>query len=267
MSISESDKSYLLNIFQRIPPAHVALFLRLTRLYPTYIVDDSIKREKVILTIVNEIINNDYKNDVWPDIMSINRVPRLAEQVLFSNEHKRLLTVIDRLQCRFELQPHRFRIYQLVPMIKTCFICKKQLKESTFDEVCHIIGRNNVYQCVLYKTECCDFVYKYGHSRNRRTRERIIAPDAIFKQEFIHLFDHLIYERSLLVTFTSLVYEAATSFQSFTNATNADIDQNRNFNNEVPVKNKPHAKYFTAVSNHIFYLQIVILLSLHTTDQ
>ena len=52
MSISESDKSYLLNIFQRIPPAHVALFLRLTRLYPTYVVDDSIKREKVILTIV-----------------------------------------------------------------------------------------------------------------------------------------------------------------------------------------------------------------------
>ncbi|CAF4490286.1 unnamed protein product, partial [Rotaria magnacalcarata] len=185
-------------------------------------------------------------SDVWPAIMSINRIPELVEQVLLKDESKRLLSAIDRLQPKFELQSHRFQIYQLVPMTKMCFICKNHLGEPIFDENCYIIGRNNVYQCVLHKNECCDIVYKYGYSRNRRTRERIILPDAIFKQEFIHLFDHLVYERRLLVAFTNLIYEAASSFQSFTNATNADIDQNRNFNNEIPVKHKLHSKYFAA---------------------
>lgn len=49
MNTFELDKSYLLNMFQRIPPSHIALFLRLIRLYPTNIVDDSMKREKTIL--------------------------------------------------------------------------------------------------------------------------------------------------------------------------------------------------------------------------
>ncbi len=48
MNLLKSDRNFLLNIFQRIPPSHVALFLRLIRLYPTNIVDD-------------------YKDDIWPD--------------------------------------------------------------------------------------------------------------------------------------------------------------------------------------------------------
>ncbi|CAF4457171.1 unnamed protein product [Rotaria socialis] len=246
MSVSESDRNYLLNIFRRIPPSHVALLLRLIRLYPINIINDPMKREEFILDILNEVSNCDYKNDIWPDIMAINRVPELVEEVRLTDEQKRLLAAIDRLQCRFELQPHRFRIYQLIPTIKHCFMCKGQLGEPIFDEVCNIIGRNNVYQCVLYKNECCDFVYKYGHFRNRRTRERLILPDAIFKQEFIHLFDHVVYERVLLVAFTNLVYEAASNFQSYTDATNADIDQNRNLNNDVPIQNKLNSKYFAA---------------------
>lgn len=260
MNTFELDKSYLLNMFQRIPPSHIALFLRLIRLYPTNIVDDSMKREKTILTIVNEITNNDYTNDIWSEIMSINRIPELVEQVLLNHEHKRLLAAIDRLQYKFELQPHRFQIYQLVPQVKACFMCKNQLGEPIFDEVCHLIGRNNIYQCVLYKIDCCDFVYKYGYCRNRRTRERYVLPNAIFKQEFIHLFDHLIYERSLLVSFTNLVYRAASNFQSYTDATNADIDQNRNLHNEAPIKTKLHAKYFTTVNNNKYYLIMFLCL-------
>ncbi|CAF4737013.1 unnamed protein product, partial [Rotaria magnacalcarata] len=80
---------------------HIALFLRLIKLYPINIVDDSMKREKTILAIINEITNNDYRSDVWPAIMSINRIPELVEQVLLKDESKRLLSAIDRLQPKF----------------------------------------------------------------------------------------------------------------------------------------------------------------------
>ncbi|CAF1418168.1 unnamed protein product [Adineta steineri] len=174
------------------------------------------------------------------------RIPELVDQVLLSNENERLLSAIEKLQCRFELQPHRFRIYQLLPISKICITCQSILGEPKFDEICNIIGRNDIYNGVLYKNECCDMIYKYGYIRNQRTRERLVVPDAVFKQEFIHLFDRLLYERSLLVAFTNLVGEAASNFQSYTNATNADIDQNRNFNNQLPIKNKIHRKYFAA---------------------
>jgi hypothetical protein len=67
MNLLESDRNFLLNIFQRIPPSNVALFLRLIRLYPTNIVDDYKKRERTILAIVNEVIDTDYKDDIWPE--------------------------------------------------------------------------------------------------------------------------------------------------------------------------------------------------------
>ncbi|CAF1404370.1 unnamed protein product [Adineta steineri] len=210
------------------------------------IVDNYFKREQTILAIINETTNSDYKANIWPKIMSISRIPELVDQVLLSNENERLLLAIEKLQCRFELQPHRFRIYQLLPISKICIICQGILGEPKFDEICNIIGRNDIYNGVLYKNECCDMIYKYGYIRNRRTRERLLIPDAIFKQEFIHLFDRLIYERSLLVAFTNLLHGAASNFLSYTNATNADIDQNRNFNNQLPIKNKIHSKYFAA---------------------
>ncbi|CAF4004811.1 unnamed protein product, partial [Rotaria sp. Silwood1] len=144
-----------------------------------------------------------------PNTMTINTIPELVEKVLLSNEHERLLLAIEQLQARFELQPHRFQIYQLVPKTKTCIICQIKLKEPEFDEACIIIGRNNVYNGILYKNECCDIIYKYGHMRNRRTRERFVVSDAIFKQEYIHLFDHLIYERILIIGFTNLIQQAA----------------------------------------------------------
>jgi hypothetical protein len=250
MNILNSNTNFLLDIFQYVPPSHVALFLRLIRLYPMNIVDDNMKREQNILAIINETTSSDYKADIWSKIMSVNRIPELVEQVFLSNEHGRLLLAIEKLQSRFELQLHRFRIYQLLPITKICIMCKNALGEPKFDEICNIIGRNDMYHGVLYKNECCDIVYKYGHARNRRTRERLVEPDAIFKQEFIHLFDHLIYERLMLVSFTNLVHEAASNFQSYTSATNADIDQNRNLNNQLPIKNKLHSKYFAAVSTY-----------------
>ena len=111
----------------------------------------------------------------------------------------------------------------------------------------------------MYKTECCDLVYKYGHVRNRRTRERFVTSNAIFNQKFLHLFDHVIYERRLVVSFTNLVYEAATNFQSYCNATNSDIDQNRNFNDESSINNKLHSKFFAAVcSDHGIVLSFTL---------
>ncbi|CAF1391777.1 unnamed protein product [Didymodactylos carnosus] len=201
------------------------------------------KREQTILAIVNETTSNNYKADIWPEIMSVSRIPELAEQVLLTNEHERLQLAIEKLQNRYELQPHRVRIHQLIPLIKICLTCHNRLGEPKFDEISTIIGRDNVYQCLLYKHECCDFIYKYGHASNRRTRERFVTPDAIFKQEFIHLFDHLIYERALLISFTNLVNEAASNFQSYTKATNVNIDQNRNFNKEAPINSKLCSKY------------------------
>jgi hypothetical protein len=242
-----SNKDFLLDFLQYVPPAHVALFLRLIRLYPMNIVNDSMKREQTILAIINETTSSDYKADIWAKIMSINRIPELVEQVLLSNEDERLLLAIEKLQFRFELQPHRFLIHQLVPPSTTCFMCHNQLGEPKFDEISSIITRDNVYSGVMYKNKCCDLVYKYGHVRNRRTRERFVTPDAIFNQKFLHLFDHVVYERRLLVTFTNLVYEAATSFQSYTKATNSDIDQNRHSNSESPSINKLHRKSFSAV--------------------
>ncbi|CAF2920926.1 unnamed protein product [Rotaria sp. Silwood2] len=244
MDVSESNKNFLLNIFQYVAPSHVALFLRLIRLYPMNIVSDFRKREQNILAIVNEVTGKDYQANIWPSIMSINRIPQLVEQVLLSNEHERLLLAIEQLQARFALQPHRFQIYQLVPKTKTCIICQIKLKEPEFDETCIIIGRNNVYNGILYKNECCDIIYKYGHMRNRRTRERFVVSDAIFKQEYIHLFDHLIYERILIIGFTNLIQQAASNFQSYTNATNADIDQNRSFRKQDPVQEKLQPKSF-----------------------
>ncbi|UJR18795.1 hypothetical protein I4U23_005701 [Adineta vaga] len=247
MDVSESNKKFLLNIFQDVPPSHVALFLRLVRLYPMNIVDDFRKRERTILAIVNEVTGSDYQANIWASIMSINRIPELVEQVLLSNEHERLLLAIKQLQNRFELQPHRFQIHQLVPKTKTCVICQNTLKEPEFDETCIIICRNNVYNGILYKNECCDIIYKYGHLRNRRTRERFVVPDAIFQQEYVHLFDHLIYEHILIIGFTNIIQEAASNFQSYTNATNADIDQNRRFNKQDPIQDKLQSKSFATV--------------------
>ncbi|CAF2830380.1 unnamed protein product [Rotaria sp. Silwood2] len=224
MNISKSDADFLLDLFQHVPPSHVALFLRLIRLYPMNVVDDSMKREQTILAIINETISTDYKPDIWPKIMSINRIPELVEQILLSNEHERLVSTIAKLQLRFKLQPHRLLIHQLVPTWTTCFVCHNRLDEPKFDEISSILIRENVYSCVIYKNECCDLIYKYGHVRNRRTRERFVTPDAIFNQKFLHLFDDVMYECQLLVAFTNLFYEAATSFQSYSNATNSNID-------------------------------------------
>jgi hypothetical protein len=215
------------------------------------IVDDFMKREQTILAIVNETTNSVYKADIWPKIMSVSRIPELVEQVLLSNEQERLISAIDKLQTNFELQPHRFQIHQLLPMIKVCMMCQKRLGEPKFDEICNIIGRTNIYHGVLYKNECCDMIYKYGHTRNRRTRERFISLDAIYKQRYIHLYDHLIYERLMMVGFTNLVYEGGSNFQTYTNSINSDIDQNRNLNNEMPIKNKIHSKYFAAVRTYV----------------
>ena len=234
-------------------------FLRLIRLYPMNIVDDSMKREQTILAIINEISSSDYKADIWPKIMSISRIPELVEQILFTNEHERLLLAIEKLKFSFELQTHRFLIHQLVPDSTTCIICHNRLGEPKFDEINDIITRDNIYSCVMYRKECCNLVYKYGHVRNRRTRERFVTSEAIFNQKFLHLFDHAVYERQLLVAFTNLIYEAATSFQSYTNATNLDINQNRNFNGESVIKNKIYSKFFSVVcSNH----RIVVTLTL-----
>ena len=161
MNISGSNTSFLLNLFQYVPPSHVALFLRLIRLYPMNVVDDFMKREQTILAIVNEITISEYQGDIWPNIMSISRIPELVEQVLLSNEHERVLLAIQKLQVRFELQPHRFLIHQLVPASTTCIACHSQLQEPKFDEISSIITRDNVFPCVMYKNECCDFVYKY----------------------------------------------------------------------------------------------------------
>ena len=248
MDISESNRKFLLNIFQYIPPSHIALFLRLIRLYPVNIVDDNRKREQMILTIVNEVTGYSYQANIWPSIMSINRIPELVEQVLLRDEHGRLLSATEKLQTVFELQPHRFRIYQLLPQIKKCVTCGNKLGEPAFDEICVIIGRININNGVLYKNECCNIVYKYGHARNRRTRERFVVLDAIFKQEYIHLFDHLIYERALLIGFTNLIQQAASNFQTYTNATNADIDQNRRFNKQNVTQDKLQSKSFASVN-------------------
>jgi hypothetical protein len=248
MDISESNKEFLLNIFQDVPPSHVALFLRLIRLYPMNIVNDFRKRERTILAIVNEVTGNDYQANIWPNIMSINRIPELVEQVLLTNEHERLLLAIQQLQTKFELQPHRFQIYQVVPKTKTCIVCQNTLKEPEFDEICIIIGRNNVYNGIFYKNECCDIIYKYGYMRNRRTRERFVVPDTIFEQEYIHLFDHLVYERILIIGLTNLIQQATSNFQSYTNATNDDIDQNRRFNKQDPTQDKLQLKSFAAVN-------------------
>ncbi|CAF1233735.1 unnamed protein product [Didymodactylos carnosus] len=106
MNISKSNTNFLLNIFQHIPSSHVALSLRLIRLYPVNIVNDSMKREQPILAIVNETTSNDCKADIWPEIMAVSRIPELAEPVLLTNEHERLQLAIEKLQNRHELQPH-----------------------------------------------------------------------------------------------------------------------------------------------------------------
>ena len=249
MSTLEANKDFLTKLLEHVAPCHVALFLRLLRLYPTNIVDHSMKREETILAIVNETAQSQYDANVWPMIMSINRIPELIDQFLITNENDRLLVAIEHLQNRFELEPSRFRVHQLRPSMRTCFVCQKPLGEPRFDEICDIIGRNNVYPCVSYKNECCDFVYKYGHARNRRTRVRIVVSDAIYRQELICLFDHLIYERSMLVGFSNLICEAASNFQSYTSATTSDIEQNRNLNREAPLVNKLYSKPFATVDD------------------
>jgi hypothetical protein len=211
------------------------------------IVDDPMEREKTILAIFNETTGSDYKADIWPNIMSINRIPELVEQVLLINEDERLLLAIEKLQFQFELQAHRFIIHQLIPSSPTCLMCHNRLGEPKFDEMNIIITRDNVYPCVMYRKECCNLIYKYGYIRNRRTRERFVTSEAIFNQKFLHLFDNVVYERRLVVGFTNLLYEAATSFQSYTNATNLDIDQNRNFNGESALKSKLSSKFFSVV--------------------
>jgi hypothetical protein len=246
MSTSTTNKDFLLDVLRRIPSCHIALFLRL----PIKVVDDGMRREEAILAIINETTDSNYQANVWPIIMSISRIPELVDQLLISDEKTRLALAVQKLQCRFELQPWRFLIYQLLPSTKTCFICHSHLGEPKFDEICDIITRSNVHPCAMYKNECCDFVYKYGHARNRRTRVRLVVPDAIFNQEFIHLFDHLIYERSMLVSFSNLVCQAASNFQSYTHAVSADIDENRHRNNESPMKNKLHSKLLSVVIFH-----------------
>ncbi|CAF3781257.1 unnamed protein product [Rotaria magnacalcarata] len=268
MDISKSDVEFLLDLFKHIPPSHVALFLRLIRLYPMNIVNDSMKREQNILAIINETISTDYKANIWPKIMSINRIPELVEQVLLSNEDERLVAAIAKLQLRFELQPHRFIIHQLVTAGTTCFICHNRLGEPKFDELSNIITRENIYSCVMYKKECCDLIYKYGHVRNRRTRERFVTPDVIFNQKFLHLFDHVVYECQLLVAFTNLFHEAATSFQSYSNATNSKIDQNRNSNSESVVWNKLNPKFFSVtwtwfeICRYLFFMTDLTMIQI-----
>lgn len=136
------------------------------------------------------------------------------------------------------------------------------MEEPKFDEIGSIITRDNVYSCVMYRKECCSLVYKYGHVRNRRTRERFVTPEQIFNQQFLHLFDNVVYERQLIVGFTNLLYEAATSFQAYTNATNLNIDQNRNLTSESPIKNKLYCKFFSVVCNNwkIAHLHYVFIL-------
>jgi hypothetical protein len=95
MDISKSNTNFLLDLFQYVPPAHVALFLRLIRLYPINVVDNSMKREQTILAIINETTSSDYKADIWPKIMSVSRIPELVEQVILNNEHERLLLAIE----------------------------------------------------------------------------------------------------------------------------------------------------------------------------
>ncbi|CAF2047579.1 unnamed protein product [Rotaria magnacalcarata] len=268
MDISKSDVEFLLDLFKHIPPSHVALFLRLIRLYPMNIVNDSMKREQNILAIINETISTDYKANIWPKIMSINRIPELVEQVLLSNEDERLVAAIAKLQLRFEFQPHRFIIHQLVPAGTTCFICHNRLGEPKFDELSNIITRENIYSCVMYKKECCDLIYKYGHVRNRRTRERFVTPDVIFNQKLLHLFDHVVYECQLLVAFTNLFHEAATSFQSYSNATNSKIDQNRNSNSESVVWNKLNPKFFSVtwtwfeICRYLFFMTDLTMIQI-----
>ncbi|CAF3891423.1 unnamed protein product [Rotaria magnacalcarata] len=232
MDISKSDVEFLLDLFKHIPPSHVALFLRLIRLYPMNIVNDSMKREQNILAIINETISTDYKANIWPKIMSINRIPELVEQVLLSNEDERLVAAIAKLQ------------------------------------LSNIITRENIYSCVMYKKECCDLIYKYGHVRNRRTRERFVTPDVIFNQKFLHLFDHVVYECQLLVAFTNLFHEAATSFQSYSNATNSKIDQNRNSNSESVVWNKLNPKFFSVtwtwfeICRYLFFMTDLTMIQI-----
>lgn len=262
MDISESDQSFLSNLFQHIRPAHVALLLRLIRLYPVRIVDDSMAREQAILEILNECTGLDYKPNIWPKIMSINRSPKLLEQIFMHDADERILIAIEKIQLRLELQPHRFKIHQLVPTAKKCCLCQSPLKEPIFDEIGTMITRDHIYSCVMYKSECCDLVYKYGHMRNSRTRERFITPDAIFNQKFLHLFDHVVYERRLLVSFTNLVCEAAANFQSYTNATNMNIDQECNMNNQPSISSKLCPRFFSVVcrTSCIIYLQKVLTL-------
>ena len=65
MSMSDRSKDFLLNIFRNIPLSHLALFLHLLRLYPTNIVNESMKRKKVTMAVVNEVTNCDYEINVW----------------------------------------------------------------------------------------------------------------------------------------------------------------------------------------------------------
>lgn len=247
MDISDCNTKFLLDLFEYITPSNMALFLRLIRLYPMNIVDNQMEREQMILTIFNETTDCSYTADIWPKIMAINRIPKLVEQVLSINVDQRLLLAIEKLQFQFELQMNRFVIHQLVPSITICRICSHRLQEPKFDELNIIITRDNVYPCVMYKKECCDLTYRYGHVRNRRTRERFVTIEEIFNQQFIHLFDNVIYERRLVVAFTNLLYESATSFQSYTNATNLDIDQNKNFNRQPAATKKLSSKFFSTV--------------------
>jgi hypothetical protein len=267
MSTLDENKDFLMKLFEHVAPCHVALFLRLVRLYPTNIVDHSMKREEAILAIVNETAQSQYSANVWPMIMSINRVPELIDQFLINKENDQLLVAIEKLQGRFELQPSRFRVHQLRPSTRTCFVCQSPLGEPKFDEICDIIGRNNVYPCVSYKSECCDFIYKYGHARNRRTRVRMVVSDAIHRQEYICLFDHVIYERSMLVGFSNLICEASSNFRSYTSATNSDIDQNRNRNQEAPLNNRLYSKPFATVGDCLYAHSPIGLLVFFCDDR
>lgn len=261
--MSKSNQDFLFDLFRHITPAHLAIFLRLIRLYPMCIVNDLTKRERTILAIVNEVTNSNYDPNVWPSIMSISRIPELVNQVLLHNEDQCLWSAIKKLQFNFELQSHRFTIHQLIPSCELCLVCGNPLKEMKFDEMNNIIMQNNVFSCAMYKMECCELVYKYGHVRNPRTRERFVIPGMIFNQKFIHIFDHVLYERQMLVTFTNLILEAATSFQSYANVINLNIDQNNNLNNQLPERITLNAKCLSIVrKNHCFTHQSILIFFL-----
>ena len=77
----------------------------------------------------------------------------------------------------------------------------------------------------------------------------MVVSDAIYRQPLICLFDRVIYERSMLVRFSNLIFEAASNFQSHTSATTSDIDQNRTLNRDATLANKLYSKPFAPVDH------------------